>query len=73
MQHKRHLASLAASAATGLALAITLSAAASAAEVVLAGSIKNAAGEKMGGVTVSAKAAGATITTTVFTDEAGDY
>ena len=35
MQHKRHLANLAASAATGLALAITLSAAASAAEVVL--------------------------------------
>ena len=27
----------------------------------------------MGGVTVSAKADGATITTTVFTDEAGDY
>ena len=73
MQHKRHLATLAASAATGLVLAITLSAAASAAEVVLSGAIKNAAGEKMGGVTVSAKAAGATITTTVFTDEAGDY
>jgi virginiamycin B lyase len=73
MQHKRHLASLAASAATGLALAIALSAAANAADVLLSGSIKNAAGEKMGGVTVSAKAAGATITTTVFTDEAGDY
>ena len=27
----------------------------------------------MGGVTVSAKADGTTITTTVFTDEAGDY
>jgi streptogramin lyase len=31
------------------------------------------AGEKMGGVTVSAKAVGSTITTTVFTDEAGTY
>ncbi len=69
MQHKRHLAILAASAAT--ALALTLSA--GAAEVVLSGSIKNAAGEKMGGITVSAKAEGSTITTTVFTDEAGDY
>ncbi len=46
---------------------------ADAAEVVLSGSIKSAAGEKMGGVTVSAKAEGSTITTTVFTDEAGDY
>jgi streptogramin lyase/mono/diheme cytochrome c family protein len=73
MQHKRHLATLAASAVTGLALAITLSAAASAAEVVLSGAIKNATGEKMSGVTVSAKAAGTSITTTVFTDEAGDY
>jgi virginiamycin B lyase len=69
MQHKRHLAILAASAATGLALTLS----ASAAEVLLSGSIKNATGEKMGGVTVSAKAAGSTITTTVFTDEAGDY
>jgi len=69
MQHKRHLAILAASAATGLALTFS----ASAAEVVLSGSIKNAAGEKLGGVTVSAKAKGSSITTTVFTDAAGDY
>ena len=65
MQHKRHLAILAASAATGLALTLS----SGAAEVVLSGSIKNAAGEKMGGVTVSAKAVGSTITTTVFTDD----
>ena len=44
-----------------------------AAEVVLSGAIKSAAGEKIGGVTVSAKAEGGTITTTVFTDEAGEY
>ena len=44
-----------------------------AADVLLHGTVSSAAGEKMGGVTVSAKAAGTTITTTVFTDEAGNY
>lgn len=39
----------------------------------LTGMVKSASGEKMGGVTVSAKAEGQTITTTVFTDELGDY
>ncbi|MEZ0302371.1 MAG: carboxypeptidase-like regulatory domain-containing protein, partial [Hyphomicrobiaceae bacterium] len=42
-------------------------------EALLAGTVKSSAGEKMGGVTVSAKAEGATITTTVFTDDAGNY
>src|SRR5438477_1374254 len=41
--------------------------------VILSGTITSAAGEKMGGVTVSAKAEGATVTTTVLTDEAGNY
>ena len=40
---------------------------------LLTGSIKSASGEKMGGVTVSAKMEGRRITTTVFTDEQGDY
>src|ERR1700688_1304362 len=40
---------------------------------ILTGSVTSPTGEKMGGVTVSAKAVGATITTTVFTDEAGAY
>jgi streptogramin lyase len=44
-----------------------------AADTILSGAITSAAGEKMGGVTVSAKAAGATITTTVFTDAEGHY
>jgi streptogramin lyase len=43
------------------------------ADAVLSGSISSAAGEKLGGVTVSAKPVGGTITTTVFTDAAGDY
>src|SRR5579864_8015007 len=40
---------------------------------VLSGAVKSASGEKMGGVTVSAKAEGQAITTTVFTDENGEY
>jgi len=43
------------------------------ADALLAGTITSAAGEKMGGVTVSAKAGGSTITTSVYTDEAGGY
>jgi streptogramin lyase len=40
---------------------------------LLTGSVKSASGEKMGGVTVSAKMEGQTITTSVFTDEEGNY
>ncbi|MGA7488206.1 MAG: carboxypeptidase regulatory-like domain-containing protein [Xanthobacteraceae bacterium] len=46
---------------------------ANAADALLSGTIASAAGEKLGGVTVSAKPAGGTITTTVFTDERGAY
>ena len=42
-------------------------------DAILSGSVVSAAGEKLGGVTVSAKPTDGTITTTVFTDEAGDY
>jgi virginiamycin B lyase len=53
---------------------VTLFAApACAADAILSGAVTSAAGEKMGGVTVSAKADGATITTTVFTDADGHY
>ena len=44
-----------------------------AADAILSGSIAAASGEKMGGVTVSAKAEGATITTSVYTDDSGNY
>ena len=40
---------------------------------LLAGTVKSASGERMAGVTVSAKAEGQTITTSVFTDEKGNY
>jgi len=44
-----------------------------AADPILSGSIKSSAGEAMGGVMVSAKPQGGTITTSVLTDEAGRY
>ncbi len=46
---------------------------AASADALLAGTITSASSEKMGGVTVSAKAEGSTITTSVYTDEAGGY
>jgi streptogramin lyase len=63
--------------AAGLAMSVALSSllpgAASAADVLLSGTVRSSSGESMGGVTVSAKAEGATITTTVFSDETGGY
>src|SRR6266446_5206314 len=56
-----------------IALLTTLPALALAGDVILSGTVTSAVGEKMGGVTVSAKAEGQTITTSVFTDEAGGY
>ena len=44
-----------------------------AADAILSGAIAGPGGDKMGGVTVSAKADGSTITTTVYTDEGGNY
>src|SRR6185369_16658457 len=44
-----------------------------AADAILSGSIKSPAGEAMGGIMVSAKPQGGTITTTVLTDESGRY
>jgi streptogramin lyase len=46
---------------------------AASADQLLAGAITSAAGEKLGGVTVSAKAEGSAITTSVYTDESGNY
>src|SRR5713101_2774996 len=70
MKNRFALAALLAS--TALATALVPNTALSA-DALLAGTITSASGEKMGGVTVSAKADGATVTTTVFTDEAGNY
>src|SRR5262249_24378767 len=43
------------------------------ADALLSGTVKGSDGKAMGGVTVSAKPDGGTITTTVFTDAAGQY
>src|SRR6267154_2385018 len=46
---------------------------AQAADYPLSGTIASASGEKLSGVTVSAKAHGTTITTSVYTDEQGGF
>src|SRR3984893_13907059 len=46
---------------------------ANAADAVLSGAIKSADGAALGGVTVSARADGSNIVTSVYTDEAGNY
>ncbi len=56
-----------------VATGFTTCVASPAADHLLNGTIASAAGEKMGGVTVSAKADGSTITTSVYTDEQGGY
>src|SRR5438105_5190483 len=55
------------------AAAVTLAPAAQAADQLLSGAVTSASGEKLGGVTVSAKLEGSTITTSVYTDETGNY
>src|SRR5437764_3612583 len=47
--------------------------AAHAEDQLLTGTITSLSGEKLGGVTVSAKEEGTTITTSVYTDETGNY
>jgi hypothetical protein len=69
MTNARHLASV-----SLVTLAIALGASLPAqADTILSGSITSASGERLGGVTVSAKAEGATITTSVYTDASGNY
>jgi hypothetical protein len=55
------------------AIAATAAAAPCLADALLSGTVKSADGKAMAGVTVSAKPDGGTITTTVFTDAAGQY
>ena len=63
------LASAASLAVAGLAAPT----AALAADHLLTGAISSPSGEKLAGVTVSAKQEGTTITTSVYTDESGNY
>src|SRR5712691_5081622 len=43
------------------------------ADVGLSGTVSSATGEKMAGVVISAKGQASTITTSVYTDKAGNY
>ncbi len=73
MKTARQLAGASVIAIAAVTGAVTFTPSAALADALLAGTITSAAGEKMGGVTVSAKAEGATITTSVYTDDAGGY
>lgn len=53
--------------------AVPMGAQATSSMSLLTGTIRSTSGSRMAGVTVSAKAVGETITTTVFTDEKGNY
>ena len=67
-----HAGSLATVSLVALAAAFSANAPAYA-DALLTGLITSATGEKIGGVTISAKAEGSTITTSVYTDETGRY
>src|SRR6516165_9093900 len=54
-------------------LAMGLAAGGASADQLLTGSIASASGQKLEGVQVSAKKEGSTITTSVYTDQNGDY
>ena len=62
----RLLASVAAVAAFGFVVPAS-------ADQLLSGSVASAAGQKLDGVQISAKKDGSTITTSVYTDQNGDY
>jgi streptogramin lyase len=69
-----HAKSILKAASVALSLGVaTLISPAFAADVILSGAVKSAAGEKMGGVMISAKGEGQTITTSIYTDDAGNY
>jgi streptogramin lyase len=59
--------------AAAMSTSMLTSISALAADAVLSGTVKSVDGEIMGGVTVSARADGANVVTSVFTDEAGNY
>jgi streptogramin lyase len=59
--------------ANATALAAIIAAAPAFANTLLSGTVRSADGKAMGGVTVSAKPQAGTVTTTVFSDEAGNY
>jgi streptogramin lyase len=73
MTGQRGLARLAGILLTSAAAITAAPSVASAADHVLSGTIASPTGEKLGGVTVSARLEGSPITTSVYTDESGNY
>ena len=73
MTNARRLASVSLVAIAVALGAATLTTVPAYADTPLFGTITSASGEKMGGVVVSAKAEGSTITMSVYTDEQGQY
>jgi streptogramin lyase len=73
MTGQRGLARLAGILLTSAAAVTAAPSVASAADHVLSGTIASPTGEKLGGVTVSARLEGSPITTSVYTDESGNY
>ncbi len=59
--------------ATAAVAGLGLAGTAQAADQILSGAITSATGQKLGGITVSAKREGSSITTNVYTDETGNY
>jgi streptogramin lyase len=59
--------------AAAVVTALGMTASAQAADQILTGAIASATGQKLDGVTVSAKRDGSTITTSVYTDATGNY
>src|SRR5262245_511796 len=59
--------------ATAVITGLAATSVAQADDQLLRGTIVSASGEKLGGVTVSARLDGSTITTSVYTDETGNY
>src|SRR5262245_34190950 len=59
--------------ATAVITGLAATSVAQADDQLLRGTIVSASGEKLGGVTVSARLEGSTITTSVYTDETGNY
>jgi streptogramin lyase len=59
--------------ALAAAVAVGLTGSANAADQLLSGAVASSSGQKLAGISVSAKADGSTITTTVYTDDQGAY
>jgi streptogramin lyase len=59
--------------AAAMVAGLGLAGSAQAADQILSGAITSATGQKLGGITVSAKREGTNITTNVYTDDTGNY